>query len=335
MKRPTEEDFDRFVGLTRDLEARVSQKLGHNWWRGRSFAIERDQVRRVLLAAHEATLDLGEEIHSSKVGKWFAQKDAQTAFMRIRGQRKPRPMKVPSSEEVLANADRLFSQWTRRRTQEDYANFTVPDIAEDGRKVRRPLREDEFTEYVERANDVWQVEKRIEFNLKRLIRDNSYLYLWRALAQAFNGYFYKEAFRRYSVKAKVRQDAADRLLRALTALSDERMWELSGVESQMVLALGARWRKAEDALRASLHSDSKPLIKKIDGTAPERALIYELWSMLHPINGTQCVYMSAAIYHLANMPGIKNPPPSADAVGDMIRGWEEEGFHPRKIERIR
>lgn len=334
MKTPTREDFDHFISLTQDLRARVAKRLGENWQRKRTFATDDDEVRRVFVAIHEAMQELGQEIQASPVGKWFDQKEAQTGLLRLQGVRKARQNQPVPMAEVIEHADRLFAAWTRPRTKEDYAGLTMRDVTPGGEEVRRPYTDEELEEVVDRANEVWSVEKRIESRLKALSSDHPYLIFWRALANAFLGYFYTESYRRYSVKASDRQEAARKLLQAFTAIQDPRLWDASGLTRPTGI-VRTRHDLTISALRESAGSDAKPLIKKVDDTAPERALIYELWSIFHPSNGRKYVHVNAAIFHFTNMPGIRNPPASADAVADMLKGWEAEGFRPLKLDRIR
>lgn len=335
MQAPTQKAFEEFIGLTQQLPERVEQKLGHGWLETNTFSTDRDLVRKVLLATFEALNEIRNDLAASDVGKWLEQPSAQRAFLRLRGERKKKERDPTTRDEIIAHADESFDRWTRRRTAKDFHLYQVTEAGDYGELLTRALTADEIDEKLERMNEGWEIERRVEGHLRRLTSGHRTLKYDHGVAAAFLGYFYTDAHKRHSVKARTRQEAARKLLSAIAAINDQRLWQESGVSMQGFPSWGkSRREMTTESLKQSLHSAAKPLIKKMDATAPERALIYELWSLFHPVNGKGFVEVNAAVYHFANMTGVRNPPATPDAVGDMIKSWEADGITPRKHDRL-
>jgi hypothetical protein len=204
----------------------------------------------------------------------------------------------------------VHASCVRQRTSADYQVYA---------RLRQDIEPEQ--RWLEIQNDPEQA-------LRRLYRRGNY---WAArdsfrlvsgLSEAYRRYFYTESFKRHAVKASQRSDAVRKLCEALDTLLDQSLWEMSGVEPPDLPGERAsrRWSTLRDALSQPVISSRRSVIARLDETARERALAYELWRLFKRITKRNC---SAAIYYYLQMDGVQNPPAAKEKVEEWIKAWKD------------
>ena len=134
------------------------------------------------------------------------------------------------------------------------------------------------------------------------------------VAQAFSGYFYADSFLSYSATPRARKEAATELLAAWSTLTDESKWQAAMVEPVRV----SLPKSALDGLRTVVSGSAQEwAIKKMDATARERALAFELWSVARRRFRAN---KTTAILNFLQFDGVENVP-DARSVERWVADW--------------
>lgn len=243
--------------------------------------------------------DLRMKAGALEVGRWFdANATADRAWRALFGRHLESPN--PEPEEL---AERWIAFAFRDRTVEDYAK--------ESEWIRS---RQSCEEYLEERNTEAGKLARLTQGIRRRAMHRPYGVAC-DVARAFNGYFYGEAFLRYSVPPRSIKSAAADLLAAWKCLTDSAKWEAAGLEARYV-----RLSKiALTELETIAAGGSEPAIKKVDSTAPERALAFELWSLSRRMFRAN---RTTAIFNFLQFEGVKNAP-DARSVERWVADWRK------------
>ena len=243
-----------------------------------------------------------------EVGRWFqanaTAKRAWAALFRHKEATQP---------TVAEQAERLFVSCYRIRTADD---FTA---------AKQWLRTDQTCEaYLAKHNTEAARLERLTRRLKSLANHRPYGVAC-DVARAFSGYFYEEAFRRYSAPPRKVRTAADELLRAWRCLNDAEKWTVAGVNHRYLKMP----KTTLELLELSAGGGAELAIKKLDATARERALAFELWSTARR---TFRANKTTAIYNFLQFEGVQNAP-DARSVERWVADWRKRGVSPAPSQR--
>jgi|GEM_PF-3543158 len=139
----------------------------------------------------------------------------------------------------------------------------------------------------------------------------------RVVALAFHGYFYGDSYRKYYGRADERKGEARELMAAIKRIEDPERWRRCGLEIPSLRISRTALLDLEDVVANKVN----PAIKKMDETAPERALAFELWSHFQR---TYRANKTTAIYNFLQFEGVKNPP-DPRGVERWIKDWKDRG----------
>ena len=298
MAIPSKDDFLSFLRMgDGSYEAGNLSQIARSGYEGIQAFVHCVEAHRESLAKN---------IELSAVSKWI---DGNPTSVRAVNALNGKSSNAVKSDPQ-AYWSRVIDDATRIRNEDDYYKSQRLRKIALGESWDGPS----LTDYLNETNSERARFHRIHNAISRYQRWPRFSVL-HGVGQAFFGYFYDESYRRHSVKADARRFALDKLTDAISQLGDSTLWQAAGIKWKPTRGLITQTIMLEDAKS----EEPNPAIKKLDETAAERALAYELWSLFRR---NYRANKTSAIFNYLQFEGVKNAPDSR-SVERWVKDWRD------------
>lgn len=304
MAVPTKQEFDDFARESwRPWETLLWDSVASDI-HGSLDQISEDLVAFELNRSYRLKREFVASVDTHSVVKWIeGNPTCSRAWASLYGRRSANQS---NSYDAHTHARRLIELATRPWTRSDlyWMRGESSEITADTA----------IQQSVDRANTDEAKARRVHSAIKRAFNWDP-LNDYRKISLALMSYFYEDSYRKYTGKTAESQSAAKALLASISQLSVDELWLQSGVQRFAVRVPLRAIRELEVAAT----NKSNPAIKKIDGTAPERGLAFELWSEFSRRFRTNKI---TSIYNFLQFEGITNPPDSR-SLERWVKDWND------------
>ena len=219
--------------------------------------------------------------------------------------------------DIDKHCEYSFSFITRRRTIEEI--FGEQSRLAHLKELRYSKKEK--ADYVANINSPEQVFERLRRHVKHRLAFNPFLpYIH--ISEALSDYYFSDKAQRMVLEAKNMQKVSQSVMDAIDVI-------VAAAEKHTVARCAIRSRCSSDLIRAKKElqrgmADSikrKPIIQRMDGTAKERVLAYDLWNNFRRRFRSNKI---KAIYYVMNFEGVANPPDNRN-LERWVAEWAQGG----------
>lgn len=284
MNVPEEDKFESYIFLLEDFDARY---VRHMW----DITAEVSAVANFLREVNKTRSEKRAAIEVSPVEVWLhSQPAARRAFKALYGARRLPLQHGPKDEIEWATL--LINGTHRIRTRSDYTDSYFME------KYRTP---EDWAKFIDEVNSDEAKLRRLITRCDRIARNNFGGYRI-GIAKAFFDYFYTKRYLQLATEAKQAPKAALTVLNAIeTLFSQARDYEFLKLGNVPRHSLERIARTAQRYI--DRHADIKYPVRRLDGTARERVLAYDLWTCF--VNHFKSNKANAIFYFLG-YEGVKN-----------------------------
>lgn len=278
MAIPTELEFKSYADTVKPSSlAKQMDSIGH------IDAYDKAVIKQFIDAVITARSRFSNLAFDSPVGAWIEkQPTAGRAYAALHGKRKS----IGASEDY---ADALISHAARVRTVSEYREWSM----------YRELSEAELLEKVERWNEKEAIERRMRDSLNRFKNFNP----WKeelGIAQSFSDYFYTDRYKTLATEGQSSKAEAIKIKEAISTLRAA-MEERSILPQLSSLRIPKSFEADLDSV-IQAHPECLP-IRRLDNTARERCLAFDLWRTFISATGKG---KPRAIWYFMEFEGVKN-----------------------------